>query len=489
VTVQVDALADGTLLVVNAATLAGDVNFLPRETRAMAVSRVANETLELKLDINPDPVQPNQLLDSQITVSNPGLSATGTLTLSVLWPEELNATPVTTGGVACPGGSCNTGEYLSWNLGVLGPATSMTISFNETVMGTTTDGTLIPLEVSLLEGGIPARNSSHTVIIQTNSPLELSVAPLPDPVPSGDTLVYELIYGNTGPASAENTLLKLPVPVGTQFVSTTGGGVFAGGSVSWDFGTLAPNSGGRERVTVQVGTLADGTLLVVDAATLSGDVNFLARKTQAMAVSRVADESLDLSMDVDPNPVLGNQILNVDVTVGNPTGSPTGILTLRVLWPEELNSIPNTSPAVSCPGGSCNPGEYLTWDLGVLGPTVSTIVNFNVTVRGTTADGMLIPLEIELIEGGLPARTIFETVLINPFTDFDNDGEADVFDEDDDNDGMPDWWEIKHGLDPFDPGDADDDPDDDGSTNLEEYLAGTDPNVNNNFIFKDGFES
>ena len=57
------------------------------------------------------------------------------------------------------------------------------------------------------------------------------------------------------------------------------------------------------------------------------------------------------------------------------------------------------------------------------------------------------------------------------------------------NDGMPDWWEILHGLDPFDPADAGEDPDGDGVTNLEEFLAGTDPNVNESKIFKDSFES
>jgi hypothetical protein len=46
---------------------------------------------------------------------------------------------------------------------------------------------------------------------------------------------------------------------------------------------------------------------------------------------------------------------------------------------------------------------------------------------------------------------------------------------DSDGDGMPDWWEIKYGLDPNDPSDAARDADGDGYTNLEEYLNGTDP--------------
>ena len=53
-------------------------------------------------------------------------------------------------------------------------------------------------------------------------------------------------------------------------------------------------------------------------------------------------------------------------------------------------------------------------------------------------------------------------------------GETDACNSDTDGDTMPDGWEVSHGLDPF----ADDrgaDPDDDGHTNLEEYVQGTDP--------------
>lgn len=49
--------------------------------------------------------------------------------------------------------------------------------------------------------------------------------------------------------------------------------------------------------------------------------------------------------------------------------------------------------------------------------------------------------------------------------------------EDSDGDGMPDWWEVKYGLDPNDPSDANGDLNGSGYTNLEEYLNGTDPTV------------
>lgn len=47
--------------------------------------------------------------------------------------------------------------------------------------------------------------------------------------------------------------------------------------------------------------------------------------------------------------------------------------------------------------------------------------------------------------------------------------------KDDDMDGMPDEWESENGLDPSDPDDHRLDADDDGYTNIEEYLNGTDP--------------
>ncbi|MDM8538359.1 hypothetical protein QUF70_16515, partial [Desulfobacterales bacterium HSG17] len=46
-----------------------------------------------------------------------------------------------------------------------------------------------------------------------------------------------------------------------------------------------------------------------------------------------------------------------------------------------------------------------------------------------------------------------------------------------DNDAIPESWEIEHGLDINNPADASLDSDNDGLTNLEEYLNGTDPNV------------
>jgi len=60
--------------------------------------------------------------------------------------------------------------------------------------------------------------------------------------------------------------------------------------------------------------------------------------------------------------------------------------------------------------------------------------------------------------------------------DFDNDGTGNNGDTDDDNDNLPDAYETANNLNPLDSSDAQQDADNDGSSNIAEFEAGTDPN-------------
>jgi hypothetical protein len=81
---------------------------------------------------------------------------------------------------------------------------------------------------------------------------------------------------------------------------------------------------------------------------------------------------------------------------------------------------------------------------------------------------------IETVRTGKP--TFQDGIIISPA---DVGGwpeyKADAVEPDSDHDGIPDWWEIKYGLNPHDPSDGTKDLNGDGYTNLEKYLNGIDP--------------
>lgn len=94
---------------------------------------------------------------------------------------------------------------------------------------------------------------------------------------------------------------------------------------------------------------------------------------------------------------------------------------------------------------------------------------------------------------GLIYLAIDETVYVVSAAapgDNDHDGTPDYLDDDDDNDGMSDEWEIEYGLDPTDAGDADEDIDGDGFTNLEEYFGNSSPRLSGSQPWGDcGYQS
>ena len=89
------------------------------------------------------------------------------------------------------------------------------------------------------------------------------------------TVTYALNYSVTGSGILHDAALSLPLPAGVSYVSSTGGGAFGSGSVSWSLGTLSAGDSGS--VTVTVAFASQGTYLFTGQAIwLVGDTPFSA---------------------------------------------------------------------------------------------------------------------------------------------------------------------------------------------------------------------
>lgn len=98
------------------------------------------------------------------------------------------------------------------------------------------------------------------------------------------------------------------------------------------------------------------------------------------------------------------------------------------------------------------------------------LVGTGTVIRVTALSSVLLTVELDL-----NGDTAYELTAYLRWIDIDGPIAADL--GDDDGDGMHNSWETFYGLNPSDPSDAAVDTDSDGSTNLQEYQAGTDPTV------------
>ena len=173
-------------------------------------------------------------------------------------------------------------------------------------------------------------------------------------------------------------------------------------------------------------------------------------------------------------------IVDIIYDTGNSQPMGEGPLAITAIFNEPLGTIPRITIDRPNPMSTIGPvdmsglGSVWTFDIDIEQNNGTTVFDNIYVVAILNAK--------DLAGNALPESSgrIF-TVDTN---DTDNDGTDNYDDTDDDNDNLPDNWEEAYGSDHLDSdgiNGKDGDLDDDGWTNYEEYLRGTDPSDNTSF--------
>ena len=247
------------------------------------------------------------------------------------------------------------------------------------------DGRLLSFFGRAFADSTPDFWDRRSLAIDDGRPLELEVDADREPVAPGETLRYELSFGNQSGTATTDTELSFPLPASTTLVEASDGGTLVGNVVIWDLGTLNPGDTDKRRVTVQLaGGVDNGDVIEVDAAEISGISNFETQRTRQQATTRVETASqLAFSVDMPAQPLRNFTFSPIHVTVTNRSATVQNGVRAELFFPPGLGDMDEDffSDGGKCTNtgnsGECDAGETAFWDIGTLpagtGKTVTLV--------------------------------------------------------------------------------------------------------------------
>jgi uncharacterized repeat protein (TIGR01451 family) len=367
----------------------------PPATPTVTPTPTPPPSVELDIVLNPDPIQPGDTLSVTLVATNTWHADLLDVQIESTVPNQVDAfNPILAGGAQCIGGtssSCERGERIVWNVGTLRVGKSVVVGMLPRVTSTGAsvppDGTAIDVAAVLRSGNRQLAMISDRVLVEADPLLELAIHQDGEPVPPGGLITYTLTFANRQLATpAANTVLRMPVPLGTELVSASDGGALAGGAVEWNLGTVAPGQAGVRQVVLAAGTQLDDGDLIRAEAEVSDDAGNL---TSTALLTRVESSSpLALAMQLGPDPLRPGETVQVALTVTNTGAVPLTDVVADFIIPDAVVAFPpGLIPGGACPNAFtssfCEPRERVVWQIGTLAPGAGVTV---ATVPSTAAD-------------------------------------------------------------------------------------------------------
>jgi len=199
--------------------------------------------------------------------------------------------------------------------------------------------------------------------------------------------------------------------------------------------------------------------------------------TGTSMINTMADISISKSASPDPLVLDSNAVFTIAVTNHSPD------VAYDLLVVDTLPGAMSFNSAGSEPGCTVT-GNVVTCSLGNLTGNQVRVISIAVFVHGDAVGGAtnFASVTTTSIDTNVANNTASATVQL---PDTDMNGVADFADPDDDGDGMPDDWELQHGFDRTNSTDAAENEDGDDYTNVDEFIADTNPTNDMSYLVLD----
>jgi len=374
----------------------------------------ATDEATLGIVVNPDPARAGEILDVELTVTNSGTTDLTGVQVDLLLPAELAdffLFAARGASASCVGpfvaGTCSPGETVRWAVGDLDSGETIVLSIPPPVDldPLPADGTEITFQATVSAATVQLAAEETSVFVDSTRALDLALDEDRDPVAPGEQVLYRLSFGNAGAALSPSTVLRMPLPEGTSFVSASDGGVLGTGDViEWTIGTLSPGDTGVREVIVDAdgfGTDGGAISAAAEIENQAGELVSVAAATQV-----TPDIPLVVTLGLVPDPVEAGEVIAGTVTVANEGAVALLDVTVEVRIPEETANfflIDNSGATVQCLGvfvfGTCSVGEVIEWTVGTLEAGAGITLTMPPSVAAATEAGTVVSFEARARDG------------------------------------------------------------------------------------------
>ena len=353
------------------------------------------ESSDLSLTKTVNDLTPNigQTVTYTITVSNAGPStATGVQVTDAIPAGTTFAGATPSQGTFDP----NTGIWTVGTLGANAGGNTAQLTLNATVntSGVITNTAQVSASNQSDPDSTPGNNieteddQQSVTITPQSSDLSLTKT-VNDTTPNvGQTITYTVTVNNAGPSSATGVQVTDPLPAGTTFISSAPSqGTFNPATGIWTVGTLGATAGSNT-AQLMLNATVNTTGAITNTAQISASNqsdpdstpgNNIATEDDQQSVT-IIPESIDLSLTKsvnNPSPNVGDTIAFTVSVTNSGTSTATGVQ-IQDNLPAGLAFV----SASATNGSTFNNGTGI-WNLGTLGPGLTTQLTINATVTAS----------------------------------------------------------------------------------------------------------